>query len=88
MNHKQRAKWEKVRAGGMWRYVLIYGVLYWGGVMIVGTSIYNFFFRPYRFSLNELKFSVPVFLVGGLLFGLFGWLVSEHQYRKDPGHRS
>ena len=81
MNEKQRAEWGKIRAKGMWRFVLLYGVLWWGTFMIVGTSAYNYFLRRREFS-EGLYISVPVYLVGGLVFGLAIWLVGEYQYRR------
>jgi len=84
MNDKQRAKWEKMRAKGMWRFVLLYGVLWWGTFMIVGTSAYDYFLR-HRSLSEELYISVPVYLVGGMVFGLAMWLVGEYQYRRSTG---
>lgn len=82
MNQRQRAKWERTRVKGMWRFVLLYGVLFWGGLMIIATSVFSMIIGT--FVYNNLRFTVPVFLVSGLIFGLGVWLVGEYMYRKSP----
>lgn len=74
MNQKQRANWEQTRAKGLWRFVLLYWVLGWGGVMIIATSLYS------RVSLSII---VPLYLVAGFVSGLSCWLVGEDKYRKS-----
>ena len=86
MNQKQKAKWERTRVKGMWRFVLLYGVLFWGGFMIVITSVYSMIVGA--FVYNNLKFNVPVFLVSGFVFGLAVWLVGEYMYRKSSNDAS
>jgi hypothetical protein len=74
MNQKQRAKWERTRAKGMWRFVLLNGVLCWGGLMSAAMSVYN---------ARNLTLTVPIYLAGGFAFGLACWLFGEHLYRKS-----
>ncbi len=87
MNQKQRAKWERTRAEGMWRFVLLYGVLLWGGFMLITFCAYRFFVRGLRF-LDELSFLVLIFLAAGFLFGLATWLIGEYKYRKSSSNAS
>lgn len=84
MNKKQRAIWERTRAKGMWRFVLLYGVLLWGGLMIVVRSVFDFFVSSPRL-LDNLTVHVPIFVVAGFIFGLAMWLIAEHKYRKSSG---
>jgi hypothetical protein len=88
MIQKQRVKWERIRAKGMWRFVLLYGVLWWGGIMIIVTSIYGFFFRRLRYTLDDLEVLIPAFLVSGLVVGLVNWHAREYRYDKDSGNAS
>jgi len=88
MNQKQRARWERIRAKGMWRFVLLYGILWCGGFTIIGTSIYGFFFRRLRYSLDDLSIIVPIHLVGGFIMGLAGWLIGEHKFRRNSNNAS
>ncbi len=77
MNQKQRAKWERTRAKGMWRFVLLYGVLGWGGLAIIATS-------TLLYGWNKLSLVVPIYLVAGFAFGLGCWCIGESKYRKTP----
>ena len=88
MNQKQRAKWERIRAKGMWRFVLVYGVLWWGGFMIIATSIYGLFFRRLSYSLDDFSITVPALLVGGFVFGLACWFVGEYKYQRSSSNAS
>lgn len=87
MDQKQRAKWERTRAKGMWRFVLLSGVLFWGGLVIIFWSIYRYLVRGLGF-LDELSFTVPIFLAAGFVFGLTTWLIAEHKYRKSSSNAS
>jgi Ni/Fe-hydrogenase subunit HybB-like protein len=86
MNLKQRAKWERTRVKGIWRFVLLYGVLFWGGLMIVVASVYRMIVGT--FVVNNLKLTVPIFLVCGFVFGVALWLVGEYMYRKSSSDDS
>ena len=87
MKQKQRAKWELTRAKGMWRFVLLYGVLLWGGFMIIARAIFDFFFSRPRF-MDNLSIIVPTFLVAGFIFGLAVWFIGEYMYRKSSSNAS
>jgi hypothetical protein len=77
MNQNQRAKWEKTRAKGMWHFVLVYGVLCWGGFMAVAMSVV---------SRAHLGITIPIYLFSGFVFGLVCWLAGEYKYRKSSGN--
>lgn len=79
MNEKQRAQWERTRAKGMWHFVLVYGVLFWGGIMSFAMAVVS---RTY------LGIRIPIYLASGFVFGMVCWLVSEHFYRKGSGNAS
>jgi uncharacterized membrane protein YedE/YeeE len=79
MNQKQQVRWERTRAKGMWRFVLIYGVLIWGGSMCIVTSLLATVIN----GRDNLTIRVPVFLVSGLVFGFGCWFVGEYLYRKN-----
>ncbi len=81
MNQKQRAKWEQTRAKGMWRFILLNTVLFGGGLLI-GTSIYDYFTSFNGFRFEDLYIKVPIYLIGGLVFGVAIWLIGEYRYKK------
>ena len=84
MNQKQKEKWERTRSKGMWRFVLFYGVLIFAGVMIITTSVYSMLIGT--FAYNNLKLTVPAFLISGFVFGLALWLVGEYMYRQSSSN--
>ena len=77
MDQSQREKWERTRAKGMWHFVLLYGVLCWGGIMSLIFALY----RP-----EMMKINIPIYLAGGLIFGLGCWFYAEYRYRKASGN--
>lgn len=81
MNQKQRAKWARTRTKGMWRFVLLYGILCWGGGMIIATS-------TLIYGWGKLSIIVPIYLVAGLVVGLACWFVGEYKYRKSANNDS
>lgn len=74
MNQNQRAKWERTRAKGMWHFVLLYGVLCWGGLLSIAMAV---------FTGANLRITLPIYLVAGFMFGLGCWFVGEYKYRKN-----
>lgn len=87
MNASQRAKWERTRAKGFWRFVLLW-LLVFGGGMIITTSIFDYFFSSRGLRLEDMKIKVPIFLVTGFIGGVAGWFVSESRYKKSSGSAS
>jgi hypothetical protein len=67
---KRLKKWENMRKKGMTRFVLLYGVLFWGGL----TGIVAMFFLG--------PIALLVFPIGGIFFGIFIWNIGESKYRK------
>ena len=97
MNEKQKAKWEKARAGGKWRFVLLRGVVSLGVTMIVFTGLVKQLLAYFHitssgsleyFWQNLLTIYVPIYLVSGLLTGLFLWREGENNYRAALGKES
>ena len=83
MKQTQKAKWERTRAKGMWRFVLLYGAVM-AVPMIVATSIFDHFTSPYGLTLRHLQVKVPIFLVSGFITGLVMWFIGEYNYRRSP----
>lgn len=84
MNEKQRAKWEQTRAKGMWRFIILNTVIF-GGAMIIGTSIFDYFTGSNGFRFENLYIITPIYLVGGLAFGVIVWFFGEYKYKKSSG---
>ena len=77
------ARWPAVRAGGMWRFVLLRGVAFWGGLMLVFMAIVmSVQLGPAHPRLPlVLAVAVPLCAVGGLCWGLLTWTLNERIFR-------
>ena len=73
------ARWEKARADGKAKYVLVSGVLSYGLPMFI---VMTFFVHRKDISPIFIGISFVLWLIGGALFGLGVWYVQERQYSK------
>ena len=77
------AKWPAMRAGGMWRFVLVKGVAFWGGLMLVFMAL----MMVLQLGIDHprlplvLAVAVPLCAIGGLCWGLLTWIFNERIYR-------
>ena len=86
MNDKQRAKWKQTRARGMWRFILLNGILLFGSALIISTSIFDYFFSYNGLRLQDLYIKAPIYFISGLVFGLIVWFYGEYQYQKNSSN--
>ena len=77
MKQKEFDRWAKSREVGMFRYVLLTGVVSWGIPMLVIMT----FFVPHP-KLSTLQ-SAALWLATGAFYGIAMWLVQEYRYRKE-----
>ena len=76
-------KWPAMRAGGMWRFVLVKGVAFWGGLMFVFMTVMmlvKFGAAHPKFSLL-LAVALPLCAIGGFAWGLLTWFFNERIFR-------
>jgi hypothetical protein len=85
------AKWEATRKRGPLRYIIFCGVLGWGLLTGVAFSVvFPFVMSPGPTFRQMAPVTIPVFAVGGLVWGGIMWLVSDYQYlrwrerRREP----
>jgi len=73
LTSEQRKKYKEMIKQGKWNFILIRGVLFWGGIMF----IYMNFFSDWKFSPETDYFMIYLNLFlsisGGLIFGLWIW---------------
>ena len=79
MKSKGIRHWEKVRAGGMIRFVLLRGVLSYGLTMFM---VMTFIVHRGDLSTRFIAISAALWLVGGAAFGVLTWVLMERIYRK------
>ena len=93
MKEKHKARWEKIRAKGKRKFILIYGGVMFGliGTGIVGqifmiaikfvTNDYNFSFFDKQFQFDLIPKLISSFPVG-CLWGWIIWKTTERNYLK------
>ena len=86
MNFKRLKKWEKSRAKGKFRFVLLNGIIKFG----FSTAILVLITRKFRHPTYDLSIQFVILLlighsIGGYIFGLWAWNRNEQEYllRKD-----
>ena len=76
-------KWPAIRAGGMWRFVLLKGVAFWGGLMLAFMAV----MMLVQLGIDHprlplvLAVAVPLCAFGGLCWGLLTWIFNERIHR-------
>ena len=86
MSHKQQVWWGRLRRQGMLRFVVLYGVVGWGGL---GTAVLVawMWFSSTKEYFAQTFLSQPFTLIlacvlGGLMFGFLLWHVNEIRYKQ------
>ena len=76
-------KWPAIRARGMWHFVLLKGIVFWGGLMFAFLAIMMLL----QFGAAHPKFplllavALPLCAIGGLGWGLLTWYFNERIFR-------
>jgi len=74
-----RERWPTIRARGFARFLLVRGLLAWGGIMAIAMIVMT----TLRLGLDHprlpllLGIAVPLCATGGLLWGALTWWVNE-----------
>lgn len=82
MKPEQIEAWKSERDKGMFRYVLIRGVLSYGLAMFVAMT---FIAHRDELSPSFVGLSAVAWTFGGALFGVLMWYVQERRYRRIVG---
>jgi hypothetical protein len=85
MSRRQMASWERLRRHGRFRFVLLYGVILFGGLSTVVLMASRWFSGGYEyFEMTFLSRPLTVVLagvLGGVAFGFLVWEFNEIRYR-------
>lgn len=82
-------RWPAIRARGAARFILLRGVLLWGGVMFIVMSAFSTFRLGVHHPRLPLMIVVAALLcaIGGLVWGVLTWTVNERLFRTLNSHR-
>lgn len=78
---EQLARWGEIRKRGRLRFVVLNGVLGWGLTTGVLYSVVMALLMG-RSLLTLLTYSLVLFPIGGIFFGLWTWHSSEKNWRR------
>jgi hypothetical protein len=74
------ARWEKIKQGGIWRFMLLRGVLGWGFTCgIIGVV---FELTSHKAEAFAWYLILGLFLVAGFVWGLGMWFVTMWSYSR------
>jgi len=79
MKAKGLQNWEKARAVGMTRFVLLRGVLSYGLTMFI---VMTFIVHRGDLGTRFIAISAVLWFIGGAVFGALTWFLMERIYRK------
>ena len=79
---KDLQRWEKTRQRGKWKFILFNGVLCWGAPMFFVMTFFVNRRADRPLTPEILAVSAVLWALGGFLFGLTIWTISERRYQK------
>lgn len=96
MNEKQFDQWSRIRGQGKSRYILKYGVLFWGTVSGILTGLifqllnhgFSFSFISSSLFWFDMIARIIFFQICGIFFGLLTWNASDKRWMKELQRRN
>jgi uncharacterized membrane protein len=80
------ADWEKIRSKGLLRFILVYGLALFGGIMFIvlggAATLIRWNTAQTASLISELVIIAMICLSGGLVNSLVTWVVEEKLYQK------
>jgi hypothetical protein len=80
---RKRASWAVTRQKGRWHFVLVRGVLGWGGAMFVGMGLMPVLMHRHEPSWSYFVSQAFVWAMGGAFFGSASWSWSEWLFKRQ-----
>jgi hypothetical protein len=86
MKDKEYEKWKTLRAKGAIRYIILYGVLLWGGTMFVVMTLLKNDHNTTLPTWQTLS-TFSIWALAGIIFGAVHWLIMEFLFKKAQKRR-
>ncbi len=81
-NYEQSVrKWKQIRSRGRTRFILVRGMLGWGG--LTAAFWFAFMMANGNMPIKTIMIGVVFFPLAGLLWGWWVWKISERQFNPD-----
>lgn len=77
-------RWERIRKKGKARFIVLYGVIFWGLLMTTCNMVVRVLFNrdPFFWIFLQGLFYIVAFSLAGIPFGFIMWNSSEKMYNK------
>lgn len=77
-------RWERIRKKGKARFIVLYGVIFWGLLMTTCNVVVSILFQrdPFLWMFLQGLFYLVAFSLAGIPFGFIMWNSSEKMYNK------
>ena len=82
MNPKDKVRWERARSKGFVHFLLMTGILKFGGVVfLLDILTNNVLYRKWAFE--DILETAILSCAGGLAFGIIIWVLQELRYARS-----
>ncbi|HYN62960.1 MAG TPA: hypothetical protein VES36_00030 [Candidatus Limnocylindrales bacterium] len=83
MSDRRAQGWGRLRQRGQLRFILVHGVVVWGGATAVITAAFSALIGSERAFVEQLGINLIGFpLAGGIVYGPLVWATAEYQYER------
>ncbi len=80
---KNKSNWAETRKMGKTKFILIYGMLFWGLIMALAFFFLNLSENASIPWYLHLLISLGIFLIAGYFVGLLSWNAAEKKYNSE-----
>ena len=80
VSEKRFEKWARTREMGPVRYILVYGVLFWGMLTAAFTILLTWALFGRNITIEQVLINLFTFALGGVIFGAWTWSSSERAF--------
>jgi hypothetical protein len=80
-------RWEIMRAKGEIRFIVVRGVLVYGGMMFIFALLFDLY-EGQALTLHSTLRNAYIWAVAGSIFGFIQWHILERKYKKFAASKS
>ena len=85
---ENKANWKKTREMGRTKFILIYGVFFWGLILAIAFFFLNVKVYPSIPWHILLLVSIVIFGIAGYFVGYFSWKSAEKKYNSNQNSKN
>jgi len=81
MTKQEKEKLKGVIAQGKWNFILVRGMLLWGGLTAFLIILFDKFILGEPLDMVDINVIIIIFLIGGLVLGYWTWSKINKKYQ-------